>query len=221
MNTEELVLVLDFGAQYSQLIARKVRACDVYCEILPFDTPLSEIVARQPKGMSFSGGPASVYEPGAPHVDPEIYRLGIPILGICYGHQLMAHQLGGEVQGAGKHEYGKTELEVVSEADLFAGLNPQLICWMSHGDQVRTPPPASKSARAPTTRRSPRWPTPSGDCTGCSFIRKWYTPRGASRSSAIFCGCADARGCGPRSHSWKPPPGRSVKPPATTACCAR
>ncbi len=141
MNTQELIIVLDFGAQYSQLIARKVRSCDVYCEILPYDTPLATIVARQPKGMLFSGGPASVYEDGAPHCDPKIYDLGIPILGICYGHQLMAHQLGGQVESTGKHEYGKTELEVLNSDDLFAELNPQLISWMSHGDQVQSPPP--------------------------------------------------------------------------------
>src|SRR4030042_2225235 len=93
----ELVIVLDFGAQYGQLIARRVRECRVYCEILPYDTPVSKIAALRPKGIIFSGGPASVYEDGAPTCDPEIFKHGIPILGICYGIQLMAKLLGGKV----------------------------------------------------------------------------------------------------------------------------
>src|SRR5687767_7032087 len=91
----ELVFILDFGAQYTQLIARRVRECQVYCEILPHDTPVAEIAARAPRGLVFSGGPMSVYEEGAPHVDPAIYGLNIPTLGICYGQQLMSYQLGG------------------------------------------------------------------------------------------------------------------------------
>jgi len=137
----ELVVVLDFGAQYGQLIARRVRECRVYCEILPFDTPLEKILSRRPKGIIFSGGPASVYEKNAPACDPALFKAGIPILGICYGMQLMGKMLGGKVIPAGKREFGKTELTLLSDADLFAGLNPQLICWMSHGDQVREAPP--------------------------------------------------------------------------------
>ena len=96
-NVEELVLILDFGGQYTQLIARRVRECHVYSEIIPFDTPESEITARAPKAIILSGGPASVYEPNAPHCDPEVFSLGIPMLGICYGAQLMAYELGGVV----------------------------------------------------------------------------------------------------------------------------
>jgi GMP synthase (glutamine-hydrolysing) len=141
MKPSELVIVLDFGGQYTQLIARKVRQCKVYCEILRYDTPLEQIRARQPKGIIFSGGPSSVYEPNAPACDPRLYQSQIPVLGICYGLQLMAHQLGGKVASSEKREYGKTELQVVDGRDLFRGLNPRLISWMSHGDQVLEPPP--------------------------------------------------------------------------------
>jgi GMP synthase (glutamine-hydrolysing) len=140
IQTNELVIVLDFGAQYGQLIARRVRECRIYCEIMPFDTPVAEILARRPMGIIFSGGPASVYENGAPVCDPAIFKAGIPILGICYGMQLMGKLLGGKVLPADKREFGKTELSVLSDADLFAGLNPQLVCWMSHGDQVAEVP---------------------------------------------------------------------------------
>jgi GMP synthase (glutamine-hydrolysing) len=135
------VFVLDFGAQYSQLIARRIRECRVYCELLPHDTPVAEILARRPAGLVFSGGPASVYEPGAPTVDPALYSAGIPILGICYGMQLMARQLGGEVNPPDEREYGKTDLYVDAPDTLFEGLNTSLVCWMSHGDRVDAPPP--------------------------------------------------------------------------------
>src|ERR1043165_1791550 len=111
--TDELILILDFGAQYTQLIARRVRECHVYCEIVPFDMPVAEIRARMPKGIIFSGGPNSVYDPGAPAVDEDVYHVGAPVLGICYGHQLMARQLGGDVVPAERREYGKASLNVV------------------------------------------------------------------------------------------------------------
>ena len=145
---EELVLVLDFGAQYGQLIARRIRECRVYCEIVTHDTPTEEILARRPKAIVFSGGPSSVYEEGAPLCDPKLFEAGIPILGICYGMQLMAKMLGGEVHGGARREYGKTELTVLDQGDLFEGLNPRLIAWMSHGDRVdRVPPGFVESAR--------------------------------------------------------------------------
>ena len=115
----ELVIVLDFGAQYNQLIARRIRECRVYCEILRHDTPTEEILARRPKGIVFSGGPSSVYDEGAPLCDPALFESGIPILGICYGMQLMAKMLGGKVEGGGHREYGKTELTVLDDGDLF------------------------------------------------------------------------------------------------------
>ena len=106
------VLVVDLGAQYAQLIARRVRECHVYSEIVAHDAPIAEIRARRPAGIILSGGPASVYERGAPRVDPELFRLCVPVLGICYGHQLMAQALGGEVAATGQREYGGTELHV-------------------------------------------------------------------------------------------------------------
>jgi GMP synthase (glutamine-hydrolysing) len=133
---DELVLVLDFGAQYSQLIARRVREAGVYCELVPGTTPWAELEARRPAGLILSGGPASVYEPGAPQVDPAALRSGVPVLGICYGMQLIAHHLGGEVAPAGKREYGPAVLAVGEGSKLFEGLPAELPVWMSHGDHV-------------------------------------------------------------------------------------
>jgi len=137
--------VLDFGAQYSQLIARRVRECNVYCELMPFDTPVDELIGRKPRGIIFSGGPASVYEDNAPSVDPRLYEAGVPILGICYGMQLMTFQLGGDVMPGERREYGRTQLEVLDDSDLFAGLEKNLTCWMSHGDLVLKPPPGFRA----------------------------------------------------------------------------
>ncbi|OAT80339.1 glutamine-hydrolyzing GMP synthase [Desulfotomaculum copahuensis] len=137
----EMVVVLDFGGQYSHLIARRIRELKVFCEMLPYTAPLAEIKAKKPRGIIFSGGPASVYQPGAPAVDPAIYEQGIPVLGICYGMQLMARQLGGRVAGDGRREYGKATLEVLDREGLFQGLEASEQCWMSHGDRVEAPPP--------------------------------------------------------------------------------
>ena len=139
-SAQRPVIVLDFGAQYAQLIARRIRESRVYSIILPFDTPLPEILARRPQGIVLSGGPASVYESGAPRADPALFGAGIPTLGICYGMQLMAHVLGGRTAAAEQREYGRTRLFVDDGADLFAGLEPRLICWMSHGDSVTAMP---------------------------------------------------------------------------------
>ncbi|MEI6914510.1 MAG: glutamine-hydrolyzing GMP synthase [Armatimonadota bacterium] len=136
-----MVVVIDFGAQYSQLITRRIRECRVYSEMVSFETPLEEILAKNPMGIILSGGPNSVYDPGAPRIDPRIFDQNIPILGICYGMQLMSFQLNGRVVAGQSNEYGKTELRVLDESNIFAGLNPELICWMSHGDLVQEPPP--------------------------------------------------------------------------------
>ncbi|MCE5323835.1 glutamine-hydrolyzing GMP synthase [bacterium] len=144
MASEELILILDFGAQYTQLIARRVRECRVYCEIIPFDTPVSQIVAQAPRGIIFSGGPASVYEDGAPRCDKAIYDIGVPILGICYGTQLMAYHLGGKVTPGVQKEFGRTELEVIDSSTLFSRLDKNLVCWMSHGDLVEEAPEGFK-----------------------------------------------------------------------------
>lgn len=137
---QELVLVLDFGGQYTQLIARRVRELSVYCEILPYNTPLERIMGLKPRALIFSGGAASVYGEGAPAVDTRAYHLGVPVLGICYGMQLMARDLGGETRPAVRREYGNTELTIKEQDGLFAGMEREMTVWMSHGDVVEAPP---------------------------------------------------------------------------------
>jgi GMP synthase (glutamine-hydrolysing) len=135
------VLVVDLGAQYAQLIARRVREAHVYSEIVPHDLTAAEIAARRPAGLILSGGPASVYEPDGPAVDPALFDLGVPVLGICYGHQLMAQALGGEVAATGDREYGGTELEVERRGGiLLQDLPDRDTVWMSHGDAVTRAP---------------------------------------------------------------------------------
>jgi GMP synthase (glutamine-hydrolysing) len=134
--SDERVLVLDFGAQYAQLIARRVREQSVYCEIVRHDISAEQVRSRAPKGLILSGGPSSVYEPDAPSCDPEIFRLGIPVLGICYGMQLACELLGGKIENAPAREYGRARLAVRTESELFAGLPGETDVWMSHGDQV-------------------------------------------------------------------------------------
>jgi GMP synthase (glutamine-hydrolysing) len=130
------VLVLDFGSQYAQLIARRVREARVYSELVPGTVSADEIRRRAPRGLIFSGGPASVYEPGAPHPDPAIYDLGLPILGICYGMQLLAHDLGGRVEPASRREYGAAQLDIDDPAGIFDGIPRETAVWMSHGDII-------------------------------------------------------------------------------------
>ncbi|MFA5098146.1 MAG: glutamine-hydrolyzing GMP synthase [Candidatus Margulisiibacteriota bacterium] len=144
MKKHDLIVVLDFGAQYSMLIARRVRECNVYSEVLPYSTPLEELKKREVKGIILSGGPNSVYDKDAPKLDPRIWESGIPILGICYGMQLMAKELGGEVKAADAKEYGKTPLNIDDHTNLFAGLPLQINCWMSHGDSVEKVPEGFK-----------------------------------------------------------------------------
>ncbi|MDK2824742.1 MAG: hypothetical protein PWP71_2660 [Clostridia bacterium] len=141
----DTVLVLDFGGQYNQLITRRIRELKVYSEMLPYNTPIAKIKEINPKGIVFSGGPASVYGENAPHCDPEIVNLGIPILGICYGMQLITYLLGGKVERADRREYGKAIMEADTNDKLFAGLNKEQLCWMSHGDYITEVPPGFKS----------------------------------------------------------------------------
>jgi GMP synthase (glutamine-hydrolysing) len=132
----EKVLILDFGSQYTQLIARRIRELHVYCEIHPYLMPLEQIRNFAPRGLILSGGPRSVYEPDAPLVGPEILELGVPVLGICYGLQLINHILGGKVSPAASREYGRKHFTITDHQDLFAGLGPDELVWMSHGDRV-------------------------------------------------------------------------------------
>ena len=141
--SHQTVIVLDFGGQYNQLIARRVRECGVYCEVKPYTTPLDAIKAMEPIGIIFTGGPNSVYDPKSPQVDPAIFTWGVPILGICYGCQLIAHNLGGKVIAAtddSAREYGKTETYFNTGCKLFKGLPEQGITWMSHGDYMEKVP---------------------------------------------------------------------------------
>jgi GMP synthase (glutamine-hydrolysing) len=145
----DTVVILDFGSQFAQLIARRVRELNVYSELLPHDTPWAEIARRQPKGIILSGGPSSVYDVDAPKADPAIWSGGIPVLGICYGLQLMAHELGGEVVPSTKREYGPAQVMITSEDGLFRGIDRHQPVWMSHGDSILRPPagfaPTAKS----------------------------------------------------------------------------
>ena len=137
----ECVIVVDFGGQYNQLIARRVRECHVYSEIVPYSKALEAVKAKRPKGVIFTGGWSSVYAPDAPTVSTEIFELGIPILGLCYGAQLMTHLLGGHVCKAPVREYGKTLVHVDTDSKLFDGVSPDTICWMSHTDYIETMAP--------------------------------------------------------------------------------
>jgi GMP synthase (glutamine-hydrolysing) len=148
---ERPVLVVDFGGQYSQLIARRVRECRVYSELVRHDTPAQALRARRPRALILSGGPASVYAEGAPSVDPGIFELGVPVLGICYGMHLMAQELGGRVERTGISEFGRREIHT-EEGDLFNGLPGEQICWMSHRDSVTAPPATARVvAGSPST----------------------------------------------------------------------
>ena len=141
---KEMIIVLDFGGQYNQLIARRVRECNVYAEVHPYTLSLDKIKEMNPKGIIFTGGPNSVYGEESPRYQKEIFDLGIPILGICYGSQLMAYMLGGTVETAPVSEYGRTEVDVDNSSAIFQGVKPQTICWMSHTDYISKAPEGFK-----------------------------------------------------------------------------
>ncbi len=140
MQEVQRIVILDFGAQYTQLIARRVREAHVFCEVVPYHTSLEDIRAKRPAGVILSGGPASVLDVGAPSVDPGLYALGVPVLGICYGMQLTAHLLGGRVERAAQREYGRVRVEMDTKSRLLAGLSPASQCWMSHTYHVTAAP---------------------------------------------------------------------------------
>ncbi|MCL6638406.1 MAG: glutamine-hydrolyzing GMP synthase [Firmicutes bacterium] len=189
-----MVIVLDFGGQYSHLIARRIRELRVFCEMLPYTTPVEEIKAKKPKGIVFSGGPSSVYQENAPACDPALYELGIPVLGICYGMQLMAHQLGGAVSRAAHREYGKAELNVLRRDRLFSCLEPLEQCWMSHGDLVEAAPPGFE-----VTARTDKAPLAAMACPEKNLYAVQFhpevvhTPRGMDVLKSFLydiCGCS-------------------------------
>ena len=133
----EVVIVLDFGGQYNQLVARRVRECNVYCEIYSYKTDIEKIKAMNPKGIILTGGPNSCYEADSPTYSKELFELGVPVLGLCYGAQLMMHVLGGKVERAAVREYGKTEVLVdKQDSKVFENISPKTICWMSHFDYI-------------------------------------------------------------------------------------
>ena len=150
---KELIVVIDFGGQYNQLVARRVRECNVYCEIYSYKIDLNKIKAMNPKGIILTGGPSSCYEEGVATCSPELFELGIPVLGLCYGAQLMAHVLGGRVARAEVREYGKTEVDVDNTSKLFADVTPHTVCWMSHFDYIAEMAPGFRAVA--TTKNCP------------------------------------------------------------------
>ncbi|MEG2081554.1 MAG: glutamine-hydrolyzing GMP synthase, partial [Oscillospiraceae bacterium] len=137
--SKELIIIVDFGGQYNQLIARRVREANVYCEVVPYKMALAEVKEKLPKGIIFTGGPNSVYEAGAPQIEKEIFQLNIPILGICYGAQLMAQTLGGKVETQQRREYGKVMIHSKNHGVLTSMIDSEN-CWMSHTDQITEMP---------------------------------------------------------------------------------
>ena len=148
IDSQEKVIVIDFGGQYNQLVARRVRECNVYCEIYSYRTDLEKIKEMNPRGIILTGGPSSCYEADAATCSPELFELGIPVLGLCYGAQLMTHVLGGKVERAAAREYGKTEVDVDTTSALFTGVTPHTVCWMSHFDYISKLAPGFRSVAA-------------------------------------------------------------------------
>jgi GMP synthase (glutamine-hydrolysing) len=173
------ILILDFGSQYTQVIARRIRELQVYSEIVPFSISAAEISKLEPNGIILSGGPASVYEKGAPQIDPHIFSLGIPILGICYGLMLMAHHLGGKVQFSGRREFGAGILHITNGSELFEGLGAQLDVWNSHGDEVTALPKGFRAAARTENSNFAAVEDPKRKLYGLQFHPEVaHTPRG-------------------------------------------
>src|ERR1044072_6250368 len=177
--THSKILILDFGSQYTQVIARRIRECQVYSEIIRFDTSAPDVAALNPKGLILSGGPASVYDKGAPQIDPEIFWLGVPVLGICYGLMLMAHHLGGRVVFTGRREYGAGILHIKNDSELLGGLGEQLDVWNSHGDEVTALPKGFRVAGTTDGCNFAAVEDPERELYGLQFHPEVaHTPRG-------------------------------------------
>jgi GMP synthase (glutamine-hydrolysing) len=189
----EEVVVLDYGGQYSQLIARRVRECGVFSELVPHYVGAQKVARRHPKGVILSGGPASVYEPGAPGLERELLELGVPVLGICYGMQLLARELGGEVQGAEVGEFGRSQLTVREPGTLLAGTPEQQTCWMSHRDTVFAAPPGFAALASSTASPVAAFESPERGVYGIQFHPEVvHTPYGQhvlTNFLAGVCGC--------------------------------
>jgi GMP synthase (glutamine-hydrolysing) len=194
-TSHQTVVVLDFGGQYTQLIARRVRENRVYCEIHPFDVALETLRALEPIGIVLSGGPGSVYDPDAPQLDPRVLELEVPVLGICYGMQALAQALGGTVEAAGKREYGRTAIRVESDARLFEGLEPQQTVWMSHGDRVSDLPAGSRTTAAAPTVPVAAFEHPASGCYAIQFhLEVTHTVAGGEILRNFLFGVCGARG---------------------------
>jgi GMP synthase (glutamine-hydrolysing) len=190
----EAVIVLDFGSQYTQLIARRVRQCHVYCEIHPYTLPVDTLRRLRPRGLILSGGPASVYEPEAPLPSPGVFQLGIPVLGICYGMQLMTQQLGGQVAPAAEREYGHAALRIDADCPFFRGLPAGAVSvWMSHGDRIQQLPPGFKSVARTENSPVAAIQDASGRLFGLQFHPEvTHTPQGLQMLQNFLygvCGC--------------------------------
>ncbi|HVR97112.1 MAG TPA: glutamine-hydrolyzing GMP synthase [Thermoanaerobaculia bacterium] len=192
----QTVLILDFGSQFTQLIARRVRENRVYCEVHPFDLPLDEIRRRQPAGLILSGGPQSVYEADSPHADPALLDLGIPVLGICYGMQWITHHLGDGVQGGSSgREYGRAEVEVVEPGRLLEGLSSCETVWMSHGDSIRDLPPGFRLLARTGSGPVVAFENPERGIYGVQFhIEVSHTVSGGAILRNFLYGVCGARG---------------------------
>ena len=192
-GAEQEVVVLDYGGQYSQLIARRVRDCGVFSELLPHHVPLEEIVARRPMGIILSGGPASVYAPGAPALESGLLELGVPVLGICYGMQLLVHTLGGRVEQAEVGEFGRSDLQVSEPGVLLKGMPLEQTCWMSHRDTVFEPPPGFTALASSTASPVAAVEDPARGIYGIQFHPEVvHTPYGQqilTRFLTEVCGC--------------------------------
>src|SRR4029077_8419902 len=192
----EEIVVLDYGGQYSQLIARRVRECGVFSELLPHDVPLEEIAGRTPRGIILSGGPASVYADGAPRLDRGLLELGVPVMGICYGMQLLMHELGGRVEQADVGEFGRSDLHVSDPGVLLRDMPREQTCWMSHRDTVYEPPPGFTALASSTASPVVAVEDAARGVYGIQFHPEVvHTPYGQeilTRFLTEVCGCEQA-----------------------------